>query len=129
MKPGYCIAALMLAVPSLALAQDDGKYRCTSGDMVRRVEILTEPGVPVPCQVHYYKDTEAPGEKQVLWSAESQAGYCEEKVDGLLTKLEGSGWDCGRDEQADTETAPEEPAGNDEVQDDTDVLSPGDPGD
>ena len=63
---------------------------------MRRVEILTEPGVPVPCEVHYYKDTEAPGEKRVLWSAQAQAGYCEDKVDGLLTKLEGLGWDCGR---------------------------------
>ena len=125
MKIGYLIAVLAVAVPSMALAQDGGKYRCTQGDKVRRVEILTEPGVPVPCEVHYYKDTEAPGEKRVLWSAQAQAGYCEDKVDGLLTKLEGLGWDCGRGEQAETESAPAMPAEEDAVEDDTDVLSPG----
>jgi len=130
MKSSFVAAILVLAVPSLALAQDAGKYRCTSGDMVRRVEIFTEPGVPVPCEVHYYKDTEAPGEEQVLWSAQSQAGYCEEKADGLLTTLEGYGWDCGRSDAVETEAppaaAPAAPA-EDEVRDDTDVLSPGTP--
>lgn len=122
-----CVAALIvMAIPSPALAQDAGKYRCTYGEMVRRIEILTEPGVTVPCEVHYYKDTEAPGETQVLWSAQSQAGYCEEKTDGLLTTLEGYGWDCGRGDAQDAEPMPEAPA-EEEVRDDTDVLSPGNP--
>ena len=120
MRTRYLVAALILAAPGLALAQDAGKYKCTYGDMVRRVEILTEPGVPVPCEVHYYKDTEAPGDKQVLWSAQAQVGYCEEKTEAFVAKLEGWGWDCGRG----AEEAPAEEPAEDEVQDDTDVLSP-----
>lgn len=121
MRTRYLVAALILAAPGLALAQDAGKFKCTYGDMVRRVEILTEPGVPVPCEVHYYKDTEAPGDKQVLWSAQAQVGYCEEKSEAFVAKLEGWGWDCAS--SADDETPAEEPA-EEEVQDDTDVLAP-----
>ncbi len=119
------VALFSLALPCLALAQDDGKYQCSYGDLTRRVEILTEPGVSVPCEVHYYKDTEAPGEKQVLWSAGSQAGYCEEKAEAFIAKLVGWGWDCG-DGAAPEADADETPA-EEPVQDDTDVLSPGDP--
>jgi len=77
--------------------------------MVRRVVIMTEPGVSVPCEVHYFKDTEAPGEDQVLWSASQQTGYCEEKAAGLVAKLEGWGWDCGATDPA-APAAPAEPA-------------------
>ena len=123
MKTGYLLAALIVAAPGLALAQETGNYKCTYGDMVRRVEILTEPGVPVPCEVHYYKDTEAPGDKQVLWSAQAQVGYCEERTEAFVAKLEGWGWDCGR--SADEDAPAEEPA-DEEVEDDTDVLAPAD---
>ena len=42
MRTRYLVAALIVAAPGLALAQDAGKYKCTYGDMVRRVEILTQ---------------------------------------------------------------------------------------
>ena len=125
MRTRYLVAALILAAPGHALAQDAGKYKCTYGDMVRRVEILTEPGVPVPCEVHYYKDTEAPGDTQVLWSAQAQVGYCEEKTEAFVAKLESWGWDCGEGAEAESEAPAEEPA-EEEVQDDTDVLAPAD---
>lgn len=124
MRTRFLMAAIILAAPGVALAQDAGNYRCTYGDMVRRVEILTEPGVTVPCEVHYYKDTEAPGDKQVLWSAQAQAGYCEAKTEAFVAKLEGWGWDCGGGAEAESEAPAEEPA-EEEVQDDTDVLAPG----
>ena len=131
----HTIAWFLVILPLSAVAQDDGKYRCTQGDLVRRVEILTEPGVPVPCEVHYYKDSEAPGEAQVLWSAQNQAGYCQAKTEEFIAQLEGWGWDCGQntampageepvtDDAADSDDMDEEP-----VRDDTDVLSPGNPG-
>ena len=99
---------LFLALPGLAIAQG-AETQCTYGDMVRRVVIMTEPGVSVPCEVHYFKDTEAPGEDQVLWSASQQTGYCEEKAAGLVAKLEGWGWDCGATDPA-APAAPAEPA-------------------
>ena len=94
MRHTTLIGLISLLLPGLALAQG-ADTTCTYGDMVRRVVIMTEPGVSVPCEVHYFKDTEAPGEDQVLWSATNQAGYCEEQAAGLVSKLEGWGWDCG----------------------------------
>ena len=132
MNSKFLIPLLLVAVPGLALAQDSG-YQCTHGDLVRRVEIYTEPGMTVPCEVHYYKDTEAPGESQVLWSAESQEGYCEAKTEEFVAKLQGWGWNCSAASAA--VSAPDaEPAAEPEAEegaapsyDDTDVLSPGDP--
>jgi len=92
-KLSTIIAALLLA-PLTALPQDTGGYVCTYGEMTRRVVIMTEPGVAVPCEVHYYKDTEAPGETEVLWSAENDAGYCQRKAEEFVQKLDGWGWSC-----------------------------------
>ena len=132
MKSKYVIGLLAVVVPALVLAQDTGKYQCSYGDLQRRVEILTDPGVSVPCEVHYYKDSEAPGEKQVLWSAGSQDGYCESKTEEFIAKLEGWGWDCGRGDDAMPAPEPEAEADDDAeeeapVYDDTDVLTPGNP--
>lgn len=111
MRHTTLISLLFLALPGLTLAQG-AETQCTYGDMVRRVVIMTEPGVSVPCEVHYFKDTEAPGEDQVLWSASQQAGYCEEKAAGLVAKLEGWGWACGPTDPAApaAPAAPAEPA-------------------
>ena len=97
---------------------------------MRRVEIYTEPGVTVPCEVHYFKDTEAPGDSEVLWSAQAQEGFCEQKATEFVAKLEGWGWDCGAGDSAAPEAEPAaepEEAAEPEVVDDTEVLSPGDP--
>jgi hypothetical protein len=125
----HSIALLALVVPVIATAQEGGKYQCTLGDLVRRVEIFTEPGVAVPCEVHYYKDTEAPGESQVLWSAQAQAGYCEAKTEEFVAALQGWGWNCTASAAPVPEAAPAPEAEEAEppVYDDTDVLSPGDP--
>jgi hypothetical protein len=139
MNSKYAIA-LLAAIPCLALGQGQTSYQCSFGELQRRVEILTEPGVSVPCEVHYYKDTEAPGDKQVLWSAGSQEGFCESKTEEFIAKLEGWGWDCGQRSEAmpaaepeaasEPETeATEETEDAPPVYDDTDVLSPGNPSD
>jgi hypothetical protein len=107
------------ALPGLAVAQDASNYECSHGDLKRRVEIVYETGVTVPCEVHYYKDTEAPGERQVLWRALQQEGYCEEKTREFVTKLGSWGWTC---EQA-ASAAPQEAAPAEEA-DDTETLEP-----
>ena len=101
--------------PALLLAEGSDAYKCTYGDLQRRVEILRETGGQVPCEVHYHKDSEAPGEPQVLWSATNEVGYCEKNAEALVAKLEGWGWDCGQDESQ--ETPP------DEAIDDTEALT------
>ena len=111
------ITATML--PFASLAQDQNIYQCSQGDLQRRVEIVYETGVTVPCEVHYYKDTEAPGEKQVLWRAMNEASYCEDKAEAFIVKLQDLGWSCGENQAAGTPAAPE-PA----QEDDTEALAP-----
>ena len=80
MKKLSLVVVTATMLPLASLAQDQNIYHCSQGDLQRRVEIVYETGVTVTCEVHYYKDTEAPGERQVLWRAVSQEGYCEEKT-------------------------------------------------
>ncbi len=110
------IAFLTSLVPALVLAEGSDTYQCTYGDLQRRVEILRETGTQVPCEVHYYKDSEAPGERQVLWSATNEVGYCDKNAEQLIAKLEGWGWDCTQGEAQ--EAMPAEP-------DDTEALTTG----
>jgi hypothetical protein len=106
-------------MPFASLAQDQNNYQCSHGDLNRRVEIVYETGVTVPCEVHYYKDTEAPGERQVLWRALKQEGYCEEKTQEFVRQLASWGWNCGQPE------ATEEAAEAEEA-DETEALAPTD---
>ena len=121
-------------LPTLVIAADQGETQCTYHSLVRRVVILSEPGVSVPCEVHYFKDSEAAGEGRVLWRADSQEGYCEERAAELVAKLEGWGWQCTAGAAApeepatpDAPTVPEQPAEPEppmESADDTEDLVP-----
>lgn len=123
----WILVSVAALVPALAAGQDADKTVCTLNDWQRRVEIVRETGVEVPCEVHYYKDTESPGERQVLWRANSQAGYCEERARGFVAELEGWGWNCGRAVEADAMPEPvNAPIQDAPVQDDTAALSPAD---
>ena len=103
---------LLLATPVIGLAQDAPSYRCANADLERRVVVMYETGVTVPCEVHYFKDTEAPGSSQVLWRALNEEGYCEARAAEFVAKLESWGWSC-------------DAAGNgDDANDDTDALEP-----
>jgi len=117
MKVQLFVLSLVLAVPLTAVAQGNKSYRCALGGNVRRVEIYYETGVVVPCEVQYFKDTEAPGERQVLWRALNESGYCEARTREFVAKLEGLGWQCEAGEGPSGAAAPEE-----EAADDTDVL-------
>ncbi len=120
MKSRNLYAVLFALVPAIASAQEAPGYQCVNGDLERRVQVMYETGVTVPCEVHYYKDTEAPGEAQVLWRALNEEGYCERKASEFVDKLEGWGWSC--DTTATSDAAPAEV-------DDTDALAPSDEGD
>jgi hypothetical protein len=119
----YTLVFLLALIPGFALGQTGTAYQCSFDGMQRRVEILTEPGVTAPCEVHYFKDTEMPGENQVLWTATTEADYCESKAGEFVAKLRAWGWDCAP-------SAPTEPAAEDEtvedseLTDDTEALEP-----
>ncbi len=68
-------------------------WNCSSSDLVREVVIDYPEGGSVPCNVIYKKQTEG-FEDQVLWSADNQEGYCEEKARELVANLESWGWVC-----------------------------------
>jgi len=113
MKKSSVIIVLSI-LPCLVFAQDAARYQCSLDGVTRRVEILSEPGVPVPCEVHYYKDAESPGEDQVLWSAQNEVGYCEARAGEFVEKLRGMGWACRNTGNVETG----------EQNDDTDALAP-----
>ena len=122
------LAVLFAAMlPSLSFGQSPQAYQCTYGDLQRRVEIFYEAGVTVPCEVHYYKDTEAPGEQQVLWRALNETGYCERKTEELIAKLQGWGWTCGNADDAGLKAEPAddpEQGGEPVPGDDAEALKP-----
>jgi hypothetical protein len=70
-----------------AAARED---RCVRNDgQIRRIELaVQDPARGVPCEVVYWKDTEEPGVRRVLWSARTDA------------KLEAVGWNCTSANQA-----------------------------
>ncbi len=123
-------ALLAVLLPGLSIAQPAHEYQCALGDLQRRVVIFYETGVTVPCEVHYFKDTEAPGETQVLWRALNEAGYCERMADNFIGKLRDMGWACERgsgsgEDAAVTEVpADEEPEVESADVDDTEALIP-----
>ncbi len=95
------LAVLLVAMlPALSFAQSSQNYLCNYGELQRRVEILYETGGTLPCEVHYYKDSEAPGEMNVLWRAMNEAGYCEAKTQEFVTKLKALGWSCEANDDA-----------------------------
>ena len=100
--------ATIAFLPIAVIAQDSSSHLCMNGDIQRRVEIIYEGGRTVPCEVHYFKDTEAPGEHQVLWRALSEEGYCEEQATAFVEQLTRWGWTCAR-------TVPAMPVGDDSV--------------
>jgi hypothetical protein len=117
------VASLGILLSGLTLGQAVTSYQCSFDQLQRRIEILSEPGVTVPCEVHYYKDSEAPGTKQVLWTATTEVGYCAARADEFVAKLREWGWECNSVvPDADPEPATEPPA--EPMSDDTETLAP-----
>lgn len=109
----HAVLLVALALPCIAHAQSSDSYQCTMNGMIRRVEIAREGAGPVPCEVAYYKDSEAPGERQVLWNAANEAGYCEAQAQSFVARLEGFGWQCDAADEAAAAPAEESEDGGD----------------
>ncbi len=126
----FLAALFAIFLPSLSTAQAPHDYQCALDNLQRRIVIFYETGVTVPCEVHYFKDTEAPGETQVLWRALNEAGYCERMADNFVGKLRDLGWNCeqgiGAAAEAPTaeSTEAEEPEAESADDDDTEALIP-----
>ena len=108
------LSSFSLLLPAALLAQESSGYECSADELTRRVEVFYETGVTVPCEVHYYRDTEMPGERQVLWRAQNEEGYCEARAAEFVEKLRGMGGTCWTQGSRDSEMEA----------DDTDALAP-----
>ena len=84
------ILGISLLAPMSAYADS---WSCRHGNDVREVHVEQTTSSPVPCQVVYRKLTEGV-EDQVLWNAQNDASYCEEKAAAFVEKLESFGWTC-----------------------------------
>ena len=89
------VVLAFFSTAAYAAAAEKSRYDCRNGSLVRRIIIeVGDINTGLPCEVVYWKDTEAPGVRRVLWNARSDVGYCETKASGLVNKLSGSGWRC-----------------------------------
>lgn len=88
-----------VAENSLDLAAEEARtehtYYCSLDGKTRRIEVnYPQHSLPLPCEVNYYKDDEAPGQTQTLWHANVQMGFCEVKADRFVGQLQDWGWEC-----------------------------------
>jgi hypothetical protein len=107
------LTSVVTVVAGSAAAQED---QCVRGDgQIRRIEIAVEDqSRGVPCEVVYWKDTEEPGVRRVLWSAQTDAAFCKRKAEELAAKLTAVGWECTpTGAPAVREAAPQPPATDD----------------
>lgn len=84
------LVATCLVIPAGAYAES---WSCSHGNDVREVHIERTTEEAVPCNVIYKKLTEGVSD-QILWNAENDDSYCEEKAQGFVAKLESWGWVC-----------------------------------
>ncbi len=84
------LGIVLLALPFNLQADS---WSCRHNDDVREIHIQRDTSEPVPCKVVYKKLTEGV-EDQVLWTAENDANYCEEKARAFVEKQTGWGWTC-----------------------------------
>ena len=93
----------LITVPTGAYANS---WSCSHGNDVREVHIEYTTSNYVPCNVVYKKQTEGI-EDQILWSANNDDSYCDEKAEGLVARLESSGWVCTETISSENNTATE----------------------
>jgi hypothetical protein len=84
------LSVIMLTLPAGAYADS---WSCRHDNNVREVHVVRPTSASVPCDVVYKKQTEGV-EDQVLWHADNDEAYCDEKARGFVAKLESWGWTC-----------------------------------
>lgn len=94
MKPVIYISALLpviaAALAPAAQASSGDRTVCSHGNQTRIIEVKYTGEGQIPCEVHYTKDSGS----QVLWSAQTEGGYCEQKAAEFVEKQRGWGWEC-----------------------------------
>lgn len=89
------IAAALTLSSAATRAEETIQSSCKNGDLVRRVAVVESSlSSGQSCEVIYWKDSEAPAVRQVLWTAKQDAGYCYSKALTMVNKLADMGWTC-----------------------------------
>ena len=111
----------------------DGRYilasrQCRQGGETRLIHIeVDNPNNRKPCELMYWADGDVSNPGQLLWRAEHDADFCPRRLETIVTKWIGDGWQCDSDDvELETanlgsgpapvlsdEPAPEIPASND----------------
>ncbi|MDH5216931.1 MAG: hypothetical protein OEX19_04505 [Gammaproteobacteria bacterium] len=88
--PVQILAIALLTAPLGVYAES---WSCSHDNDVREIHIERTTSSPAPCSVVYKKLTEG-AEDQVLWNAENDGSYCDEKAAAFVAKQESWGWVC-----------------------------------
>jgi hypothetical protein len=103
---GLLLAAV---APIEARAVTDEAYMCRNGERERRVE-LQHADAPdrLPCQVVYWRDASRSADRESLWEAAHDFGFCIERTRDLVQRLQDGGWKCQKatPAQAEMQTIP-----------------------
>jgi len=87
-----CLTAALTAT-----ASED--YVCDNNGAKRIVSIVYQnEEQPVPCEVRYDKGQGV----ETLWTAKSEVGFCEARVNEFIEKQESWGWNCNKFEVPET---------------------------
>jgi hypothetical protein len=95
------LLALALGAAGAVLRSEAAEYRCSNGDLVRRVEVrATDPSRTGSCEVRYWRNAAAAGAGQSLWRSDRHADYCTARARELVARLQSGGWECAVSEPA-----------------------------
>lgn len=95
----------------------DGKYilasrQCRNGDETRLIHIeVNNPNDRKPCELVYWADGDVSKPGQLLWRAEHDADFCPRRLETIVGKWIGDGWQCDAEVPA-IESAAIDPAVN-----------------
>jgi hypothetical protein len=95
------LLALALGAAGAVLRSEAAEYRCSNGDLVRRVEVrATDPSQSGSCEVRYWRNAAATGAGQSLWRSDRNPDYCAARARELIARLQSGGWECALSEPA-----------------------------
>ena len=83
-------AVLTVFMASTSWAISNSKTVCSHTNQQRVIEVVYPTKSALPCEVRYSK----PAGTQVLWSAQNETGYCEQKAAQFVKKQKSWGWNC-----------------------------------
>jgi hypothetical protein len=109
--PAPILATLGFVAITTVAAAAGQEFQCRRDELIRRIELqFANDADRLPCEVVYWKDSEAPGQSQRPWRADHQLDFCTEKAREMVELLEAEGWACDEVAPSAEAAAPARPA-------------------